>query len=113
MGWVFVGLGIIGAFLPVFPTTPFMLLALWCFSQSSPRFHAWLYHHRFFGPPLQAWEQHRVISKTTKVVSVSMMSVSLAYLIFFSRSPAYFTTIAGVVMLYGAWFILTKPSQAP
>ena len=110
-GWLFVGLGIIGAFLPVLPTTPFMLLALLCFSQSSPRFHDWLYYHRIFGPPLQAWEQRRVISRRTKVVSVSMMSASLAYLIIFSHAPAYIIIIAALMMLCGAWFILTKPSD--
>lgn len=110
LAWLFFGLGALGAFLPLLPTTPFMLLALWCFAKSSPRFHAWLYRHKFFGPPLQAWEQHRVIPLPAKIMSISMMVLSLLYMIFYSPAPVYALVAAGLVMAYGAWFILTKPS---
>jgi uncharacterized membrane protein YbaN (DUF454 family) len=53
LAWVSFALGVVGLVLPVVPTTPFMLVALWAFSRSSRRFHDWLYHHRIFGPPLQ------------------------------------------------------------
>ena len=112
-GWVFVALGVIGAFLPAMPTTIFMLLALGCFAKSSPRFHGWLYHHRVFGPSLQLWEQHHVIPRTAKIISITMMSGSLVYIVFFTQQPVYVSIIAGLVMLYGAWFILSKPSVIP
>lgn len=112
LGWFFVSLGVIGAFLPVMPTTPFMLLALWAFAKSSERFHDWLYYHPYFGPPLQQWKEHRVIPVIAKVMSVGMMSGSLVYLIFFTNSPAYLNGIAAVGMLFAAWFIMSKPSVA-
>ncbi|WP_455198736.1 YbaN family protein [Kaarinaea lacus] len=113
LGWFFVALGVIGAFLPVMPTTPFMLLALWAFANSSQRFHDWLYYHPFFGPPLQQWKKYRVIPMMAKIASVSMMSASLIYLVFFTQSPQYVNILVGFVMLYAAWFIVTKPSVAP
>jgi uncharacterized membrane protein YbaN (DUF454 family) len=111
VAWFFFAVGAIGAFLPLLPTTPFMILSLWFFAKSSPRFHAWLYHHRFFGPPLQAWEKHRVIPMPAKIMSISMMILSLLYMIFFTSTPTFALIIAGLVIAYGAWFILSKPSS--
>ncbi|MEK9673544.1 MAG: YbaN family protein [Rhodospirillaceae bacterium] len=113
LGWFFVGLGVLGVVLPVLPTTPFMLLALWCFARSSERFHNWLYHHPLFGLPLQKWEEHRVIPLGAKVIAVTAMAGSLTYVVFFTKTPGYLIALAAAFMVYGAWFILTKPSKIP
>ncbi len=113
LGWGFVILGVVGVALPVLPTTPFMLLALWCFARSSERFHDWLYHHRLFGPPLRKWDRYRVIPVSAKVFACTAMSASLIYITFFRPTPGYLIAITAAVMAYGAWFILTKPSRAP
>jgi len=113
LGWLFFVTGAIGAVLPVLPTTPFMLLALWAFSRSSQRFHDWLYYHRFFGPPLQAWQQYRVIPTSAKIMSVSVMLLSCTYLLFFSSIHYGFKIAAIVPMLYGMYFVLSKPSHRP
>lgn len=113
LGWLFFSIGLIGAFLPVLPTTPFMLLALWLFARSSDRFHRWLYTHRVFGPPLQQWHVYRVIPWQAKLASISMMLLSFAYMLLYAVMSWWLNVIVGVVMLYGAWFILSKPSSAP
>lgn len=113
LGWGFVVLGLVGVALPVLPTTPFMLLALWCFARSSERFHDWLYHHRLFGPPLRKWDRYRVIPVSAKVFACTAMSASLTYITFFRPTPGYLIAIAAAIMAFGAWFILTKPSRAP
>ena len=89
LGWCFFGLGAVGTVVPGLPTTPFMLLALWGFARSSQRFHDWLYTHRLFGPPLQQWQKHGVISPRVKWLSVTTMTLSLAYLVFFTPTPAW------------------------
>jgi len=113
LGWVFFIIGAIGALLPVLPTTPFMLLALWAFSKSSDRFHDWLYSHRFFGPPLQQWQQHRVIPLAAKIMAISMMSISFVFLLVLKTTPVWALISVGAVMLFAVWFILRQPSHAP
>jgi uncharacterized membrane protein YbaN (DUF454 family) len=73
-GWLNVGLGMVGAILPVMPTTVFMLMALWAFSKSSPRFHRWLYTHPRFGPVLQDWQQERAIPGPAKALALTVMA---------------------------------------
>src|SRR5688572_12689768 len=73
LGWMFFVLGLIGAVLPVVPTTPFMLLAAWAFSNSSRRFEQWLLEHRWFGPGIKRWREHRVVPAKVKRVSYATM----------------------------------------
>jgi len=113
LGWLFFALGVIGAFLPVLPTTPFMILALWAFSNSSEKLRAWLYNHRLFGPPLQRWQEHRVISVRAKMASIGAMSVSFVYVAFFTDLGWPWLMATGVLMAYGAFYILTKASRMP
>ena len=113
LGWCFFGLGAVGTVVPGLPTTPFMLLALWAFSKSSQRFHDWLYNHRVFGPPLHQWNTHRVIPGKAKLLAVATMASSLGYLVFFTGISVWLKVLTALVMLYGAAFILSKPSRAP
>lgn len=112
LGWCFFGLGAVGTVVPGLPTTPFMLLALWAFARSSQRFHDWLYSHRLFGPPLRQWHSHGVIPYKAKMLAIATMAASFAYLAFFTALNPWLKGAIALVMLYGAVFILTKPSVA-
>jgi len=111
LGWVFFGLGAAGALLPVLPTTPFMLLALWAFARSSRRFHHWLYHHRIFGPPLQRWDRERVIPAWVKAVAIGSMAASFTWVALVVRPRWWALAAMGVVMLAGAIFLASVPSR--
>ncbi|MBU3823872.1 MAG: YbaN family protein [Candidatus Oceanisphaera merdipullorum] len=72
-------LGIIGVFLPVMPTTPFVLLAAFFFSKSSPRIHAWLVNHPWFGPLIQDWQTHRGVRAHIRRRALYMMAISFCF----------------------------------
>ena len=112
VGWACFGVGLVGAFLPVLPTTPFMIVALWAFSKSSPRLRTWLYNHRVFGPALQRWHEHRVIPTSAKIAALGAMTASLAYMVFFTQAGWPSVLAAATLMAVGAGYILTKPSRA-
>jgi hypothetical protein len=110
LAWIFFALGAMGIFLPGLPTVPFMLLALWAFSKSSKRFHAWLASHPIFGPPLLAWHEHRVIPLKAKIIAIASIALSMAYMVFYAHLPTWLLLLAACLMLYGAWFVLRHPS---
>ncbi|HEX8825588.1 MAG TPA: YbaN family protein [Archangium sp.] len=113
LGFLCVGLGVLGAFLPLLPTTPLLLVALWAFSRSSRRLHHWLYTHPRFGPRLQAWQAHGVVPVRVKLTAVTAMSVSFALMAFVLRVKWYVLAAAGVFMLVGATYVLSRPSRPP
>ena len=113
LGWLFFITGFIGVFLPVLPTTIFMILALWAFSKSSDKFHAWLYNHKVFGPSLQRWQQHKVIPVKAKFLAVTMISVSMVYLYFYPMVSQLITILIYIVLFSVIIYILSKPSKMP
>lgn len=77
IGIIAVGLGIIGIFLPLLPTTPFMLLATACFARSSDRFYQWIINHPTFGHTIQHYRAGRGIPKKAKVMALTLMWLSI------------------------------------
>ena len=110
LGFVFVGLGFVGAVLPGMPTTVFLILAAWCFSKSSDRFREWLMTHPRFGPVLQAWHKTRAIPVAAKCAAVGSMALSLSVTTFLIASSWQLPAILAAVLLPIAGWILSRPS---
>jgi len=79
IGWLSVALGVLGIFLPVLPTTPFLLLAAACFARSSPRFHAWLIHHPRLGPWIRGYLDGEGIPLKAKAYAIGLMWASILF----------------------------------
>jgi uncharacterized membrane protein YbaN (DUF454 family) len=114
LGWLSVILGAIGALLPVIPTTPFLILALACFSKSSPRFHKMLLDNKWFGPALTQWEQNKTISRHIKFRAMALVIVSFggSIAILWGRNGLQLMLVA--IGLIALWFIYQlKESEPP
>ncbi|WP_210415692.1 YbaN family protein [Bdellovibrio sp. ZAP7] len=107
LGSVSLILGIIGAFLPVLPTTPFVLLSAWCFLRSSDKAHAWLYRQPLFGKALTDWDRNKAISRRTKVVAITMILCSLCFM-WWTVPNTYLVVSLTVVLLAVSVFIATR-----
>lgn len=82
-GTFFVGLGIIGIFLPLLPTTPFLLLAAACYARSSKRFYNWLLNNRWFGNYIKNYRERRAVPLRIKVLSISFLWIAIGYAVIF------------------------------
>ncbi len=111
LGWLFLGIGVIGAFVPVMPTVPFLLVAAFCFERGSPKLHRWLMSHPRLGPPLQDWRNRRVIRPMAKLLAVTAMATSCSYVQFFTETPEPLRWTMFSVMALVAAFILTRKSS--
>lgn len=109
-GWLSLILGAIGVFLPILPTTPFLILAAFCFSRSSRRVHQWLLSQKLFGPLIQAWEEHGVIPFRAKCLSTTMMLLLISYPMLFMQIPVLGKTLMGLSIVCVLIYIWTRPS---
>lgn len=103
IGWLSVALGVIGIFLPVLPTTPFLLLAAACFMRSSKRFYLWLVNHRQLGPWIVDYLEGQGIPLKGKVYAIGLMWASIGlscYLVPMPWARAFMLTSAVLVSLY-------------
>jgi uncharacterized protein len=103
-------LGAIGVVLPLLPTTPFVILAAFCFSRSSERLHQWLLNQRLFGPLIRDWETHGVIPLRIKWLSTTMMLVLVSYPLLFRDFDWRLKVLAGVSILCALLYIWSRPS---
>lgn len=106
---VFLILGIVGIFLPLLPTTPFLLLAAACYARSSLRFYNVLMNHRIMGPPLRRWKEKRAISRKNKIVAVLLLAASLPPTILWMVPLPAVKILLGMIGLSVAVFIVSRP----
>ena len=112
LGWLCVGAGFIGIFVPGIPTTIFLIIALWAFARSSKKFHTWLLSHQRFGPILRNWESHKVVPKKAKIVMV-ILQVLVVVMIQYSFNNLFITVALLLVLIFVAWYVISLPSKIP
>ena len=99
LGFISLGLGFVGVFLPLWPTTPFVLLSAWMFAKSSDKYHRWLRQNRFFGDALRGWEAGEGLTLRVKWRMVILATV------FIGSSVVLCPSTIGRIILLLIWLI--------
>ncbi len=97
-GSVSVVLGVVGMFLPLLPTTPFLLLAAWCYSRSSERFYHWLLTNRWCGEYIRNYREGRGISRQNKIAALSLLWLTMLLTMIFAVSLWW---VRGILTIIG------------
>lgn len=109
LGLVFVGLGALGVFLPLLPTTPFLLLAAACFARSSPRLHGWLIGSPLLGPLLLDWERHGAIALRAKWTCTVLLLGAISWPVASGKVTGVLLAILALTIVGVLSFIWTRP----
>ena len=112
LGWLCVGIGFIGIFVPGIPTTIFLIIALWAFTKSSKKLRNWLLNHKRFGPILNNWQQHKVVPRRAKILMVVLMSLA-SILFYYSLQNLYLTIGLVIILVLVAIYVISLPSKIP
>ena len=108
LGFVCLGIGVVGLVLPLVPGTVFLILSAACFTRSSPRFEAWLLDHTHLGPPVRQWRQSGSIPRHVKTIAV--VSLTASWLILFETdAPEAVKWGCLPVFLAVAAYVVTRP----
>lgn len=109
-GTIFVGLGILGIFIPVLPTTPFLLLAAACYARSSERFYQWLLNHRWFGNYIKTYQEGKGIPLRAKAISISLIWLTILSAVLFIVHPFIVRIILIVIAAGVTLYLLSLPT---
>jgi hypothetical protein len=103
--------GVVGIFLPVLPTTPFVLVAAWCFSRGCSRCERWLLEHRRFGPMVRQWRANRAVPLRAKQTASVMMVFGSAWAAW--MLPPAIGWIPAACCAAVAWWLWRLPTAVP
>jgi len=110
-GALCVALGIVGVFVPIMPTTPFLLVAAACFARASPTLYRRLVASPRFGPLILEWRRHRSIPWRTKLFAMALMAISLSFSIVLFVRPAWLQVLVAIGGMGLLIFMYRIPSR--
>lgn len=110
LGHICLTLGIVGIFLPILPTTPFLLLAAYCYSKSNKKLYSWILSHKYLGPPLKDWQESGVIGIKAKIIATIMILLIIVFRISTLKIALFYRITAITILATVLVFIWSRPS---
>lgn len=110
LGLLLVAIGVVGIFVPLMPTTIFLILAAWCFSKSSQRLESWLLGHEKLGPTIVNWRNSGVIPPRAKLMACAGMALGLVIFVIGAHPSLWLFLLVAAIIGACALFVLTRPS---
>lgn len=104
-------LGVIGIFLPLMPTTPFLLLTAACWARASPRLHRRLLAHPRFGPVIADWERHHSLPRKVKLTAIGLLSISIAASMYIVRDRLWLQLLLAAIAISVATWMWRLPTR--
>lgn len=99
-------IGVLGMFLPLLPTTIFLLLAAWCFARSSEKFYHWLHNNRFFGKYISDYRKEGGMTVRSKIISLTILWLGLGYSVLFATELFYVRLLLILIGAGVTWHLL-------
>jgi len=113
LGWIATALGFLGVFLPLLPTVPFILLAMYCFGKSSPRFQIWLENNRYLGDTVVRIKASLGLTSAEKKRILFFSWLSIGFTIIFVLDSVHARTMLSLILLIETWVILRMKTYNP
>ena len=110
VGTISLAAGIVGIFLPVLPTTPFILLSAWCFFRSSSKIYNWVISNERFGPTVENYQEGRGITKPTKVKAIVMMWLTITASIYLTIRNMYLIALLYLIAIGVTIYLYRLPT---
>lgn len=110
LGWICIVLAVIGIFLPLLPTTPFLILAAFLFSKGSEKLHGWLLNQKTFGPIIRDWHERGAINPKAKILSTFLIVTFFSYTLIFVNVVLWIKVIVFLTGVAVLGFILSRPN---
>ncbi len=109
LGLLFTGIGVLGAVLPLLPSTCFFIIAAYYFGMSSEKLESWMLNHPRVGPTIISWRRYKAIPRLGKIMACVGMSVS-AFIIAISAAPLFVKVGCFLGLVASAAYVLTRPT---
>ena len=112
-GFILVALGIVGMFLPLLPTTIFLLLAAWCFARSSEKFYRWVHFNPLFGKYIRDYQTGRGMTIRSKIISISVLWIGILASVFWAAKTFYVQLLLIAIAVGVTWHLVVIKRAPP